>query len=108
MLNTTKPQAVLAYSTTFDHRKIVGIGAKHHVAVMMEKPLAVSTQDARAIEKIASEAKIDELFYLRAVLLNGVKPDGLSSLETNVAVAVVMDAARKSAATRKTVKFGKR
>src|SRR5271165_3934322 len=39
MLNTTKPQAVLAYSNTFDHRKIVEICAKHHVAVMMEKPL---------------------------------------------------------------------
>jgi predicted dehydrogenase len=280
MLNTTKPQAVLAYSTTFDHRKIVEICAKHHVAVMMEKPLAVSAEDARAIEKVASEARIvvlvnyfttwvpsnhavydtvhagtigdvrkvvvhsghsgpkeigvgpeflgwltdpklngagalydfgcygadlttwlmdgqrpltvtavtqhikpdvypkvedeatiiltypkaqaivqaswnwgigrqdmevygktgyvltsgddsvkvrvagekdekseaapkigapydDELSYLRAVLLNGVKPDGLSSLETNVIVAEIMDAARESAATGKTVKFGK-
>jgi len=58
MLNATKPQAVLAYSNTFDHRKIVETCAKHHVAVMMEKPLAVSAADARAIEKAAREAKI--------------------------------------------------
>jgi len=280
MLSTTKPQAVLAYSNTFDHRKIVEVCAKHHVAVMMEKPLAVSAEDARAIETAAGEAKIvvlvnyfttwvpsnhavydtvhsgtigevrkvvvhsghsgpkeigvgpeflgwltdpklngagalydfgcygtdlttwlmdgqrpltvtavtqhikpdvypkvedeatiiltyskaqaiiqaswnwaigrqdmevygksgyvmtsgndsvkvrvaqdkqekseaaleraapydDELSYLRAVLFNGVKPDGLSSLETNVIVAEIMDAARESAATGKTVKFGK-
>ena len=280
MLKTTKPQAVLAYSNTFDHRKIVEICAKHQVAVMMEKPLAVSAADALAIEKVAREAKIvvlvnyfttwvpsnhaaydmvhagtlgdvrkivvhsghsgpkeigvgpeflgwltdpklngagalydfgcygadlttwlmdgqrpltvtavtqqikpdvypkvedeatiiltyqkaqaivqaswnwaigrqdmevygktgyvltsgndsvrvrmagekgeksetapkipapydDELSYLRAVLLNGVKPDGLSSLETNVIVAEIMDAARDAAATGKTVKFGK-
>jgi predicted dehydrogenase len=58
MLNTTKPQAVLAYSNTFDHRKVVEICAEHHVAVMMEKPLAVSAVDAQAIEKVAREAKI--------------------------------------------------
>lgn len=58
MLTATKPQAVLAYSNTFDHRKIVEICAKHHVAAMMEKPLAVSATDARAIDKIAREANI--------------------------------------------------
>ena len=58
MLTSTKPQAVLAYSNTFDHRKVVEICAKHHVAVMMEKPLAVSAADARAIDKVAREAKI--------------------------------------------------
>ncbi len=61
MLTVTKPQAVLAYSNTFDHRRIVEICAKHHVAVMMEKPLAVSAADARAIDKIAREAKITVL-----------------------------------------------
>src|SRR6202035_5900463 len=29
MLRTTKPQAVLVYSSTFDHRKIVELCAKH-------------------------------------------------------------------------------
>jgi len=57
----TKPQAVLAYTNTFDHRKVVEICAKHGVAVMMEKPLAVSAEDARAIAKAATAAKIPVL-----------------------------------------------
>jgi glucose-fructose oxidoreductase len=61
MLTATKPQAVLAYTTTFDHRKVVEVSAKHHVAVMMEKPLAVSAEDAHAIANIAAEAKIPVL-----------------------------------------------
>ena len=61
MLRTTKPQAVLVYSSTFDHRKIVELCAKHHIPVMMEKPLAVSLEDAQAIERAAREAKIQVL-----------------------------------------------
>jgi predicted dehydrogenase len=61
MLRTTKPQAVLVYSSTFDHRKIVELCAKLHVPVMMEKPLAVSLQDAQAIERAAREGNIQVL-----------------------------------------------
>ncbi|GAC1694762.1 MAG: hypothetical protein NVS9B5_37670 [Terriglobales bacterium] len=61
MLQTTKPQAVLVYSSTFDHRKIVELCAKHHISVMMEKPLAVSLQDAQAMEHAAREGKIQVL-----------------------------------------------
>jgi len=61
MLRTAKPQAVLVYSNTFDHRKIVELCAKHHIPVMMEKPLAVSLQDAQAIERAAREAEIQVL-----------------------------------------------
>ena len=61
MLRTTKPQAVLVYSSTFDHRKIVELCAKHHIPVMMEKPLAVSLEDAQAIERAAREGKIQVL-----------------------------------------------
>src|SRR5258708_26816420 len=61
MLRATKPQAVLVYSSTFDHRKIVELCAKHHIPVMMEKPLAVSLEDAHAIERTAREGKIQVL-----------------------------------------------
>ncbi len=61
MLRSTKPQAVLIYSSTFDHRKIVELCARRHVAVMMEKPLAVSLEDARAMEHAAREGKIPVL-----------------------------------------------
>lgn len=61
LLAKTHPQAVLAYTDTFDHRKVVEIAARHRVPVMMEKPLAVSDEDARAIEKAAREGGIPVL-----------------------------------------------
>jgi len=45
----------------------------------------------------------NSLSYLRAVILDGAKPDALSSLETNVTVTEILDAARRSAATGKTI-----
>jgi predicted dehydrogenase len=61
MLEKTKPQAVLAYTNTFDHRRVVEVCARHGVPVMMEKPLAVSLEDARAMETAAQHAKIPVL-----------------------------------------------
>ena len=61
MLRTAKPQALLVYSSTFDHRNIVELCAKHHIPVMMEKPLAVSVEDAQAIERAAREGNIQVL-----------------------------------------------
>ena len=61
MLQKTHPQAVLAYTSTYDHRRVVEICARHGVHVMMEKPLAVSVEDARAIEKAARDGKIHVL-----------------------------------------------
>jgi predicted dehydrogenase len=61
MLGRTHPQAILAYTNTYDHRKVVEICARHGVPVMMEKPLAVSAEDAQAIEKAAMAAKITVL-----------------------------------------------
>jgi len=61
MLKATHPQAVLAYTNTYDHRRVVEICARYGVPVMMEKPLAVSVEDARAIEKAARAGKIQVL-----------------------------------------------
>jgi predicted dehydrogenase len=61
MLAKTHPQAVLVYTNTYDHRRVVEICARHGVHVMMEKPLAVSLEDARTIEKAANAAKIHVL-----------------------------------------------
>jgi predicted dehydrogenase len=61
MLQATHPQAVLAYTSTYDHRRVVEVCARYGVPVMMEKPLAVSLEDARAIEKAARAGKIQVL-----------------------------------------------
>jgi glucose-fructose oxidoreductase len=61
VLNETRPQAVLAYTDTRDHRRVVEVCARHRIPVMMEKPLAVSLEDARAIEAAAREGGIPVL-----------------------------------------------
>jgi len=61
MIAEAHPQAVLAYTNTYDHRKVVEICAKHGVHVMMEKPLAVSFDDALAIQKAAQQGHIHVL-----------------------------------------------
>jgi predicted dehydrogenase len=61
MLRKTHPQAVLAYTNTYDHRRVVEVCARHGVHVMMEKPLAVSAEDAHAIEAAAHQGKIHVL-----------------------------------------------
>jgi len=61
MLEKTHPQAVLAYTNTFDHRRVVEVCARHKIDVMMEKPLAVSTTDALAMQKAAEAAHIHVL-----------------------------------------------
>lgn len=61
MIAKAHPQAVLVYTSTFDHRRVVEICARHGVHVVMEKPLATTFLDAQAIEKSAHAAKIHVL-----------------------------------------------
>jgi scyllo-inositol 2-dehydrogenase (NADP+) len=61
MLRKTRPQAVLVYTNTYDHRRVAEICAKHGIHVMMEKPLAVSADDAHAIAEAAHKSKIHVL-----------------------------------------------
>lgn len=61
MIAKAHPQAVLVYTNTYDHRRVVEICARHGVHVMMEKPLAVSLEDALAIEKAAASSNIHVL-----------------------------------------------
>lgn len=52
-----------------------------------------------------SGPEADPLAYLAAVVRGEIKPSGLSSLEVNLTVTEILDAARKSAATGKSVKL---
>jgi glucose-fructose oxidoreductase len=61
MIEKTKPQAVLIYTNTFDHRAVVEACARHGIPAMMEKPLAVSNEDARAMQVAAQRGKIQVL-----------------------------------------------
>ena len=58
MLDQTKPEAVASFTSTFDHPMVVEACAARHIDVMMEKPLAVSMEHARAIQRAAERAGI--------------------------------------------------
>ena len=61
MLDAQKPEAVAVFSTTFDHRSIVEVCSGRGVHVMMEKPLAVSLEDAQAIRRASRKGNIQVL-----------------------------------------------
>ena len=58
MLDQTHPDAVATFTSTFDHPAVVAACAKRHINVMMEKPLAVSVEHARAIKEAADRSGI--------------------------------------------------
>jgi predicted dehydrogenase len=58
LLARAKPEAIAAFSSTRDHRPIIESAARRGVHVMVEKPLAVSVADARAIERAATQGRI--------------------------------------------------
>ena len=61
MIAKTHPQAVLVYTNTYNHRRVVESCARLGVHVMMEKPLAVSFEDGLAMQKAAQAGKIHVL-----------------------------------------------
>jgi predicted dehydrogenase len=61
LIRSVHPQAVLGYTSTFDHRTVVETSAKYNLPVMMEKPLATTYEDAKAIATAAQKAKITVL-----------------------------------------------
>ena len=58
MLERAKPEAVACFGSTFDHAEAVEICAAKKTPVMMEKPLAVSVEHARRIERAATNSGI--------------------------------------------------
>ena len=61
MLDKARPEAVATMTNTFDHKRVVEACAARGVHVMMEKPLAVSNEHARAIAEAARKGKIHVL-----------------------------------------------
>ena len=55
MIAKTHPQVLLGYTATGDHRHLIEVAAQHGISVMVEKPLAISLDDALAIRKLAKQ-----------------------------------------------------
>jgi predicted dehydrogenase len=58
LLSRTNAQAAAAFTTTFDHRRVVESCAAHKIDVMLEKPLAVHMKDALAMATAAKQSGI--------------------------------------------------
>lgn len=61
MLRTAQPEGVMVFTSTFGHKQVVETCAPHQVHVMMEKPLAVSMEHARAMQQAARRYSIHVL-----------------------------------------------
>jgi predicted dehydrogenase len=58
MIDRAKPDAVSAFTNTYDHPSVVEICAAKKLPVMMEKPLAVSMDHAQRIKRAADSSGI--------------------------------------------------
>ena len=62
LLAKTNVQAVATFTSTFEHRRVVETAARLGIkTVMMEKPLAVNMEHARAMETAAKQAGVQLL-----------------------------------------------
>jgi len=58
MLDKTKPEGVVTFTSIFDHLKVVQACAPRGINVMVEKPLAVSTEHSKIMSNLAIKNKI--------------------------------------------------
>src|SRR5690606_12020468 len=58
MVEQTKPEAVTAFGSIYDHLGVVKICAPRGIHVMVEKPLAVNLEHAKEMEALAKKHKI--------------------------------------------------
>jgi predicted dehydrogenase len=58
MLDKTKPDGVITFTSIFDHLQVVKACAPRGIHVMVEKPLAVSTKHAEAMSVLAAKYHI--------------------------------------------------
>jgi glucose-fructose oxidoreductase len=58
MIAARHPQAVVVYTSTGEHRRVIEAAARRGVSVMVEKPLTLSLDDALAIRQVARQYHI--------------------------------------------------
>ena len=111
ILTYPKAQAIVqaSWNWPFDRKDMEVYGQTGYVVTVKRDDIRVRRTEEKTEEQLAAKAvpaRYDNsLSYLRAVVLDGAKEDGLSSLETNVTVTEILDAARRSAAEGKTLRL---
>jgi len=95
-----------SWNWPFDRKDMEVYGQKGYVITVARDEVRVrrpAEQEQPTKAQDVSAPYDDPLSELRAVILDGAKPDGLTSLETNLIATEILDAARTSAATGRTV-----
>jgi predicted dehydrogenase len=108
ILTYPKAQAIVqaSWNWPFDRKDMEVYGKTGYAITVRRDDLRVRRSGGQE-ELVAAQPlappQDNSLAYFRAVVLDGMKPAGLSSLETNMVVSEILDAARRSAASGKTV-----
>ena len=95
-----------SWNWPFDRKDIEVYGQNGYVVTVARDEVRVRRPAAEEQQIKAKDVPApydDPLSELRAVILEGAKPDGMTSLETNLIASEILDAARTSAATGRTV-----
>lgn len=106
-----KAQAIIqaSWNWPFDRKDMEVYGQNGYVDTVKRDSIRVrrpADTDEQLVKAQPVPAPYDNsLSYLRAVILDGAKEDGLSSLDTNVTVTEILDAARRSATEGKTIRL---
>ena len=113
ILTYPKAQAILqpSWDWPFDRKDMEVYGQTGYAITVRRDSIRVrlpEKQEEMRDAKPLPAPQDDSMSYLRAVLLSGLKPEGPSSLETNLVVTEVLDASRRSAATGKTIRLGEK
>jgi predicted dehydrogenase len=109
ILKYPQAQAIVqaSWNWPFDRKDMEVYGQSGYVVTLKKDEVRVRRAEDKQEQQLSAKpvpAPYDnELSYFRAVILEGAKEDGLSSLETNVTVTEILDAARRSAQEGKTV-----
>jgi predicted dehydrogenase len=108
LLTYPRTQGIIqaSWNWPFDRKDMEVYGQSGYVLVPRRDLLRVRTADLperdRSISGLTGRAA-DPLSYLAAVVRGQIKPSGLSSLDVNMIVTEILDAARESAQTGKKV-----
>jgi predicted dehydrogenase len=111
VLTYPKAQAIVqaSWNWPFDRKDMEVYGQTGYVFTVKHDDIRVRRAGESVDQQVAAKPlpapEADSISYLRAVLMDGMKADGPSSLEVNVTVAEILDAARRSANSGKTIRL---
>jgi predicted dehydrogenase len=113
VLTYAKAQAIIqaSWNWPIDRKDMEVYGQTGQLTTVKRDNLRVQKAGEAQEQQIAAKPVPapydDELAHVRAVVVDGAKEDPLSSLETNVTVTEILDAARRSAKEGKTIQLPK-